>query len=152
MPILTLDIEVDYALIAIHSSEEDYRLAFLFNSYLNTKFKRYKHCLDFGNSAGEFPLFEFKNEAAYLNYFLINNKHISVNQKNIQSGFFDGDYSITSYLIPERKKVDYFLKIEGCCNDGFLSDLTKAINKIPKVITSYRVDTYELKSKDHLIF
>ena len=152
MPILTIDIEDDYALIAIHSSEEDYRMAYLFNCYLNTKFNRYKHCLDFENSTGEFPLFEFKNEAEYLNYYLINNKHIATNQQVSLNNLFDGAYSTTSYLIPERKKVDYFLKIEGCCNDEFLTDLIKAINKIPKVITSYRVDPYELKSKDHLIF
>ena len=42
MQLLTLDFEVDYSLIGIHSTEEDYRLAYLLNQQLKTKFKRFK--------------------------------------------------------------------------------------------------------------
>ena len=47
MPILTLDFEDDYSLIGIHSTEEDYRLAYILNKHLNTKLTRFKHNLDF---------------------------------------------------------------------------------------------------------
>ena len=43
MQVFTLDLEDDYLLIGIHSTEEDYRLAYLINKYLKTKFIKYKH-------------------------------------------------------------------------------------------------------------
>jgi len=74
MQVFTFDLEDDYLLIGIHSTEEDYRLAYLINKHLNTKFVRYKDNLDFKDSAVEFPLFEYKDEETYLNYYLVNNK------------------------------------------------------------------------------
>jgi len=60
MQLLTFDFEDDYSLIGIHSTEEDYRLAYLLNKHLGTKLSRFKHNLDFQDSEAEFPLFEFK--------------------------------------------------------------------------------------------
>ena len=71
---LTFDLEDDYSLIGIHSTEEDYRLAYLLNKHLKTKLMRYKQVLDFKNSTAEFPLFEYKDEKNFINYYLINNK------------------------------------------------------------------------------
>ena len=78
MQLLTLDLEDDYLLIGIHSTEEDYRLAYLLNKHLKTKLTRFKHHLDFKNSNAEFPLFEYKDEKNFINYYLINNKYSQV--------------------------------------------------------------------------
>lgn len=154
MQVLTFDLEddVDYSLVGIHSTEEDYRLAFLLNKYLNTKLTRFKNNLDFKNSNAEFPLFEFKDENNFINYYLINNKHKEFvkNKKNV--GLFDGNYSTISYLIPEKKKIDFFLKIEGCYQDSFINNLIEKLNAINQIITSYSIEPTTLKSKDHLIF
>ena len=76
MQLLTFDLEEeDYLLVGIHSTEEDYRLAYLLNKYLKIKLSRYKHNLDFENSEAEFPLFEFKDKNSFVSYYLINNKH-----------------------------------------------------------------------------
>jgi ribosomal protein L25 (general stress protein Ctc) len=55
-------------------------------------------------------------------------------------------------LIPEFKKVDYFLKIE---NDEVEIDVSKIINalkKIERVSTVYPVEVEKIKSKNNLIF
>lgn len=152
MQLLTLDLEDDYSLIGIHSTEEDYRLAYLINKQLKTKFIRYKHNLDFNNSNAEFPLFEYKDETNVVNYYLINNKHKEfVNNENIE-GLFGGKYSTISYLIPEKKKVDFFLKIDGCNNKSSILKLVENLNKVKQIITSYSIDPQNLKSKNNLIF
>ena len=152
MQLLTLDLEDDYSLIGIHSTEEDYRLAYLLNQHLKTKLTRFKNDLDFKNSDAKFPLFEFKDENNYINYYLINNKYSQLvkTQKNV--GLFEGNYSTIFNLIPEKKNVDFFLKIEGCNQQNFIRTLVAELNKINQVITSYSIDTNSLKSKNNLIF
>lgn len=151
MQVFTFDLEDDYLLIGIHSTEEDYRLVYLINKHLNTKFVRYKHSLDFKDSTIEFPLFEYKDEKTYLNYYLINNKCLQVVNEQYKDGLFGGNYSTTSYLLPERKKVDFLLKIEGCTQE-FILELVEQLNKINQIITSYQIETDTLKSKYNLIF
>lgn len=151
MRVFTFDLEDDYLLIGIHSIEEDYRLAYLINKHLNTKFIRYKHNLDFIDSNKAFPLFEYKNEKTYLNYYLINNKCLHVANEKNNTGLFGGNYSTTSYLLPEKKKVDFLLKIEGCTQE-YILELVEKLNKISQIITSYQIETDTLKSKNNLIF
>jgi len=153
MQLLTFDLEEeDYLLVGIHSTEEDYRLAYLLNKYLKTKLNRYKHNLDFENSEAEFPLFEFKDKNSFINYYLINNKYKSFVENQNNPGLFGGNYSTISYLIPEKKKIDFFLKIEGCYNENHLYFLIEKLNAINQIITSYSIELTTLKSKDHLIF
>jgi len=151
MQVFTFDLEDDYLLIGIHSTEEDYRLAYLINKHLNTKFVRYKDNLDFKDSAVEFPLFEYKDEKTYLNYYLINNKSLQVVNEQYKDGLFGGNYSTTSYLLPEKKKVDFLLKIEGCAPE-FILEMVNKLNKLDQIITSYQIETNTLKSKYNLIF
>jgi len=151
MHVVTFDLEDDYLLIGIHSTEEDYRLAYLINKFLNTKFINYKQSLDFKNSNAEFPLYEYKNEKTYLNYYLINNKCLRVVDEQNNTGLFGGNYSTTSYLLPEKKKVDFLLKIEGCTRE-FILEIVEKLNKIDQIITSYQIETDTLKSKNNLIF
>ena len=87
-----------------------------------------------------------------INYYLINNKYIALVDNQYQDGLFGGNYSTTSYLIPEKKKVDFFLKIEGCNNEEFIQNLVLELNKISQIITSYAIETTTLKSKENLIF
>jgi len=152
MQLLTFDFEDDYSLIGIHSTEEDYRLAYLLNKHLGTKLSRFKHNLDFQDSEAEFPLFEFKDENNFINYYLINNKHTQYVTNNQNVGLFGGNYSTTSYLIPEKKKVDFFLKIEGCNHQNFILKMVENLNDINQIITSFSIDPNTLKTKDHLIF
>ena len=61
---------------------------------------------------------------------------------------FDNDAyeeATTTYLVPEFKKVDYFIKIENSEID-IESILTK-INTIERISTVYAVDLDKLKSK-----
>ena len=129
---LTLDLEDDYSLIGIHSTEEDYRIAYLLNKNLNTRLTRFEQCLDFKDSTAEFPLFEYKDEKTFINYYLINNKHLQFVNNYDNEVLFGGNDTV-SYLIPEKKNVDFFLKIEGCNSDAFIENLVENLKKINQI-------------------
>ena len=156
MHIHELEIEECYNLIGIHSAEEDYKIAYLLNRDLNTSFKRFKHNLDFKNKNASFSVFEFNDEITQLNTYLISNKYIEDSSENTNTfgGLFSENISFSSnfYLIPEKKSVDYFLKLEGEITTFDLRKLIKKLNTIPQIITSYNINPSTLKSKDFLIF
>lgn len=154
MQVNFLDLADDYSLIGIHSSEEDYRLAFLLNQKLQTKFSKLKQQLDFHNNEASFSVFEYIDERSQLSNHLIANKFIGKADLSGESNLFstENNFSNISYLIPEKKTVDFFLKIEGDISNHELKKTIDKINNINQVITSYKIDPDNLKSRDHLIF
>ncbi len=56
------------------------------------------------------------------------------------------------YLLPEYKKVDYFLKIENAADSLDVSEITTQIKNIERITTVYTVDVENIKSKNNLIF
>jgi hypothetical protein len=145
------DLDDDFSLIGIHASEEDYRLAYLLNKHLNTKLTRYKYSLDFEGSLSEYPLFEYEDVKSLNKYYLINNK-CSIKTLGDINGLFGGNYNQITYLIPEKKEIDYFYKIDGCNNPVFLNNLVTSIKNIHQIITCYLINPTTLKSKTNLIF
>lgn len=155
MQIHSLELADDYSLIGIHTSEEDYRLAFLLNVQLHTQFTKYKHNLDFKNGAASFSIFEFNDKKNQITNYLISNKFIGTdNTKNRKPNLFSNGATLSnvSYLIPEKRKVDYFLKIDGEISTKELNTTLAKINNINQIITSYKICPSNLKSKDFLIF
>mgnify|MGYP000377379909 FL=1 len=142
----------NYTLIGIHSTLDAYKLAFLINQKLKTRFIRAHYNLDFENknNNASFSIYEFINNKFSHNWFLISNQYTNKTE-GITSGLFDTN-EITTYLIPEKKKVDYFLKLEGDFDYEFIVKSVDEINKINQVITSYTIDPNILKSKEFLIF
>jgi hypothetical protein len=76
---------------------------------------------------------------------------------NVQSsgGLFDNDASdkmISTYLLQEYKKVDYFLKIESEFETIPLRKILSEINEIKQVISVYEIEAENIKFKNNLIF
>ena len=142
----------NYTLIGIHSTLEEYKLAYLLNQKLNTRFVLANYSLDFQNKNNNaiFSIYEFINTKFSQSWFLISNKY-SNNLDEISTGLFQSN-EITTYLIPEKRRVDFFLKLEGDFNYDYITKKIEEINSVNQVITSYEIDTNTLKSKDFLIF
>jgi hypothetical protein len=66
-------------------------------------------------------------------------------------GLFD-QVEHTTYLIPEKKNIDYLVKLSGEINDHTLRKIIETIKGIPQVQTSYNLEVKNIKSKDFLIF
>ncbi|HIE45830.1 MAG TPA: IPExxxVDY family protein, partial [Flavobacteriaceae bacterium] len=106
--------------------------------------------LDFHNKKGEFAVFSYENTNTGEYWSLIANKQIVDTSENSEEYNMFAEISNTYILIPEEKKVDYFLKIEN--NTHNITTIIKKINAIHRVITSYEINPNDLKSKDLLIF
>lgn len=148
--------EVDYQLIAIHSTIEDYRLAYLINQKLPVLLSKNKIGIQdtLINKNVAFSRFTFEDLDKEIHWNLIENKQeVSVlENKDTQSLFqFNQEINNTYYFLPEFKKVDYFLKIEGC--DMILQNkITTILNTIERVSTVYIVNKSKIKAKNNLIF
>lgn len=139
--------DYDFTLIGIHTTIEDYQLAFLLNKYLAIKLKRIED-LDVSVKKNPYSLYEYRNEKLDCTWFLVSN---SCKTKSDFTGLFEKG-EVTNYLIPEKKKVDFFLKLDGNFNTNSLKKLLEDINVIPQIIISYTIDVRTLKSKEFLIF
>ena len=141
----------DYILIGIHTTLNDYRLAYFLNKELKLFLKRSEDDLDFLSKNCSFPFYLYEDEASFITWSLISNKFISVNTVQSNDNLFNEETK-TRFLIPEKKKVDYFIKISGYIKDENLEHIISKIKETEKIITSYIIDPYLLKSRDNLIF
>ncbi len=157
---LILEDEMDepFVLLAIHCGEEDYKLAYLLNKHLHTRFKRRSVDLDLssGGLLITFPIYDFEDAKKYTQYYLVANSCRSL-EAGIQSsgGLFSQTASEKGglhYLIPEFKKADYFLKIYSDIETFPLRQLLSGINRIKEVVSAYVVEENSIKSKNNLIF
>ena len=147
--------DVLYTLVAIHCTLEDYRLAFLLNKHLKIKLARRSKDLDFNKGKSNYSIFEWEDEKQLTTWSLVSNscKTESFQEVSYES-LFDNQEKITktTYLIPEYKRVNYFLKIENEFSSSKEKYILDSILEIPQIATAYSIDTNQLKSKDNLIF
>ena len=150
--------EIDYQLIAIHSPLEDYRLAYYINQNLPINLKKSDCSIQISNKEGEtqFTRFIFEDEKTAIAWNLIQNQNeIFVSSQTGNQGLFaesNNKFSTKIYLIPEFKKVDYFLKIENAEASVDVANIANCIKKIDRVSTVYPVEVEKIKSKNNLIF
>ena len=144
--------EENYTLIGIHTTLEDYKLAFLLNSHLKTNFHRAKYSLDFDNKKEDvsFSIYSYTNKEYDFEWYLISNS--CTQEATLNSNELLQSTEKKTYLINEKKKVDFFIKIIGETDQMFITKTIDRINTINQIVTSYNIDTNTLKSKDFLIF
>lgn len=125
------------ALIGIVSHENDYRLSWAFNQYLNLKFIK-TSSLTLEHPKREenpvFSVFKYEDEESFIQYFLIANK------------------SENGYLIAELKNVDYILKITGDIKELSVKELVVKIKKMEFVNTAFIIEDLSTKGLKNLIF
>ncbi len=149
--------EIDYHLIAIHTTLEDYRLAYFINQHLPTNLSKSKEEILISIKEGEtqFSRFYFDDDDNFISWNLIQNKNEVIGKKEIinQDLFSNSSQEVATkvFLLPELKKVDYFLKIESD-DDLDIVTIVKKLKTIKSLSTIYVVETENIKSKNNLIF
>lgn len=161
---MELDIEYDFSIIGISTVAGDHQMAFYLNKYLGTNFSRLKKDLDVQGKSEDhisyFPIFLHEDVQGYEEWFLIGNKYNTENkffekdEKISHNLFFNNDQStqITKYFIPEKKEVNYILRLDHIDNKGKLEKLVKTIRLLPVVTTAFSIEYNTLRSKQNLIF
>lgn len=148
--------EVDFNLIAIHSTMDDYRLAYLLNKHLDILLTKSKDPLVIRakGGVGLFDRFQYEKADLDIRWNLITNWFESdpVLYEDSINLFANTMTSAGTkiYLVPELRKVDYFLKIEN--HDCNIAELVSKLNKIDRIATAYLVDHSKIKSQNNLIF
>ena len=150
--------EIDYYLIAIHTSLEDYRLAYFINQKLPVNLSKSENEIQIKIKEGEinFSRFYYNDEEKTASWNLIQNINevIQIKDGDTQNLFSNVTMEVATkvYLLPEFKKVDYFLKIENNEDALDISNVQSILNTIDNVSTVYIVETSLIKSKNNLIF
>ncbi len=151
-------VEEDYHLIALHTSLEDYRLAYFLNRELGIGLSKSKSDipLQVKGMKTSFIRFTFEDEKKLIQWDLVQNKNEIENIENITTtDLFSNtknSFSSSVYLLPEYKKVDFFVKIENADNEIDLDEVMVQISKIDAVNLVYSVTKNKIKSKNNLIF
>ncbi len=143
----------DYELIAIHSSLEDFKLAYSLNVVLGIQLSKSLSYVEIAIPEGKsaFINYIFDDKKNDIVWTLIENKATIINSNKQTSSLFE-QIDITVFLLPEFKKTDYLLKIENI-DYGFESEsIIEKIQEIKNVTTAYTIDITNLKSKNNLIF
>lgn len=149
--------EADYQLIAIHTTLENYRVAYFINQNLPILLHRNKKDILIGTDKQKtgFSNFHFEDNKKEIFWTLIENKkEVSLPQKSKTITLFkeEHEFSNTIYFLPEFKNIDFFLKIEGDENQININTIITKLNTIDQITTVYAVDKSRIKSKNNLIF
>ncbi len=147
--------EVCDTLIAIHCTVEDYRLAYLLNNNLGISLKRKSCDLDFDSGKSSFSIFDWEDQKQLITWSLVSNICVKeVYQETKSQSLFNSEYKTTKTfnLVPEKKRVNYFLKIENELSENQEKYIINNILNIPQIATAYSIDSCQLRSKDNLIF
>ena len=144
--------EEKYSLLGIHTTLEDYKLAYLLNHHLKVRFNKANFNLDFENekSDASFSIYTYENSTHDSEWYLIANSEKKENKVQEEGLLLNTE--IKNYLIPEKKKIDFFIKIVEDIPSEEIQKLVNKIKSIDQIITAYTIDTNTLKSKDILIF
>lgn len=147
--------EIDYLLIAIHTSVEDYKLAYKLNQELGLSLCKNidEIPVEYQNESTFFTRFTFEDEDKMSVWNLIQNKQeIQTKVETPNANLFENKkISARVLLLKELKKVDFLLKIEQEQQTN-LSKIIKKISKIDAVSSVYQIETATIKSKNNLIF
>jgi hypothetical protein len=147
--------DASFSLLAIHCGLEDYKLAYLLNKYLGINLSRMPRDLDYKYFAASYSIYEWQDQVNEITWNLVSNQCRKEEDSLQSSGsLFNNQNKIlkTYQLLPEYKSVDYLIKITNESHNFNEKIVLNKIQTIPQIITSYSIDTEELKSKDNLIF
>jgi hypothetical protein len=150
--------EINYQLIAIHTSLEDYRLAYFINQKLPINLSKNNCEIQINIKEGEtnFSRFDYIDTENGISWNLIQNKNEVIQQKkeNNQNLFSNINMEVSTkvFLLPEFKKVDYFLKIENLDDRMNFSKIQLLLKTIENISTVYTIEINKIKSKNNLIF
>ena len=149
---------IDYHLIALHTSLEDYRLAYFINQKLpiNLSKSNFETLIKNKEREVSFSIFGYFDTEKEISWTLIQNKNETIHLKKelTQNLFSDVVIEIETkkFLLPEFKKVDYFLKIDNSEERQSNSEIELLLNTIENVSMAYSIETTKIKSKNNLIF
>jgi hypothetical protein len=136
---LIVDYDYDFEVLAIISSEKDYKLAWNINKVLNIHFKKDQDlCLEFSKrSKLVFSNFIYDTEYASLR-LLKNRSYDSTDSK--------------PFLLPELREYDYIIKTEGEKDIFKMDKIIDSLKLLSVIQYLKKIEIHTLKNRENLIF
>lgn len=134
---IKFELDLDFVLVAITAQLRDYMFCYKINRQLGTNFCKITDLELLFNADEEFFYFSryfFLMPETETEFYILANK------------------GTEGFLVPEMKKVDFFLLIRNYIDTEDLKQMISGLNKIPDILVAAEVDPKKLKSKENLIF
>ncbi|MGB4400264.1 MAG: IPExxxVDY family protein [Daejeonella sp.] len=134
---LKFELDLDFVLVAITAQLRDYMFCYKVNKQLSTDFSKItdlEMLLGNDDDLFYFSRYFYLIPETETEFYILANK------------------GSEGFLVPEMKKVDFFLLIRNYIDRDELRGIISGINKIPEVLVAVEVDPKKLKSKENLIF
>ena len=138
----------NFHLIAIHSNNEIFKIAFEINTRLKVCLKRIED-ISFKDKKAYHSIYKYESLKYDSKMFLFSNKS-TLEENQISQELLFRDLSQLNFILSEFPKAEYFLKIE----QGEF-DITWLINNLKMcsgILSCYKVEIKNEKSKYNLIF
>jgi len=143
----------EFHLIAIYSTEEDYRMAFLLNQFLDLKLIKTPSIITPNNHA-QYSVFEYNDENLYRFWQLIYNHSTIKKEVKASYDLFSREtesYDKSVFYIKELQKAAFFLKITADEKKRYYNYIVKKIKKIPQVYTCELLSLDKIKERQKLL-
>ncbi len=132
--------DYDFMLFAVVSAVKDFKFAWNINAAFEMDFCKVTDLeLNFANQEIKF-ISNYIFESEYSLFRILKNKLVSSDGEN------------NGYLLPELKKFDYLIKIEGESVEEVSEGLPEKLKSLPCVQYFEKIKIENLKSKDNLLF
>lgn len=143
-------LEESYTLIGLRTNLVSYKLVYQINAATHLLFCRQKKGIDLGGQQ-KVPLYAFEDQKHQCYWQLFPNQYMR-NQNIPTNDLFGKEFHwVRSYMIPEHKQLDYFIKVDAEAII-LLQESTEIIKNLPGIVTAYKIETNDLKSINHLMF
>jgi len=158
--VLENNFDFDFSVLAISSSEPDYKLCIHLNRELGIDLMR-ETPLDLSAKNMKTPLtfscFVYEDEEEFCQYILLSNRSINaavaLGNKQSAPSLFDEDASsdMKGFLIPELARCDYLLLLKGDNHESLAKSIQPMLKKINFVQSVQNIKPDTLNSKKNLI-
>jgi len=148
--------EDNYQIIAIYTDEQDYRLAFLLNQYLNLQLVKSSSIID-KITKTDFTVFEYEDTNLFQNWLLLNNHCFvisEINKKKTVDLFNDKPaiFKKKKHYLHTYKKANFLLKLIAEIDEQASQKLIKTIEEIPQIYAVELLLLNKIKNKKLLKF
>jgi hypothetical protein len=132
---LKIDTRFPFLTIGISCHENDYRLIWAINAKLSTAFVKIDDFNDYSVTGAEnsFSRYYFEEADRYIAFYILSNR------------------CNNGYLIPEYRKVDYFLFLKGETDPGFAEAIVSKLKQVDILSTAFLIDNRTIKSIKKLV-
>lgn len=135
--VLSLEIEIDFAVIGLSSHQKDFKLSWSINKHLHWQLKKEDDVLvELKSSTAKVPftLFSFVNNELGCEFLMLENKH---------QGY---------QLLPEVKGADYLIIVRGAYSKELLTETIEKLKQNSLINTAFEVDENKIVNKQNLYF